>query len=136
MNMRKFSTAFLTALILGASLLNFSGQAYAAEQLDNAIHNHEEATHNHEEATHNHEELTESGDIGLMYIPCPVNEPNPHSMIFMSSHEIYQGQTGSYHYHGNRYCVAEQYLVRSLYSCRYCGTDEWRTSTRLFHPGL
>ncbi|WOV87052.1 hypothetical protein QWT69_14420 [Sporosarcina oncorhynchi] len=124
MKMRKF----LTVLILGATLFSFSDFAHAEGHDDNTIHNHDEATHNHGE-------LTETGDIGLMYVPCPVADPNPHNMIFMSSHEIYKGQTGSYHYHMNRYCVAELYLVRSLYSCKYCGWDEWRESNRIFHPG-
>ena len=126
-------------------MLTFNGFAHAEanhnhdeanHNHDEANHNHDEANHNHDEANHNHGELTEYGDIGVMYIPCPVADPNPHYMVFMSSYEVYQGQTGSYHYHGNRYCVAELYKVRSLYSCKYCGWDEWKESSRIVHPGL
>ena len=119
----------LTTLILGVCLLSFGRFAHAEEYHNNDIHNHDSDVHNHDE-------LMESGNIAPMYIPCPVADPNPHAMIFMSSYEVYKGQTGSYHYHGNRYCVAELYLVRSLYSCKYCGWDEWRESSRIIHPGL
>lgn len=135
--MRRFITAFLTALFLGGSLLNFSGHAHAEENLDNAIHNHEEASHNHVSATHEHGELTESGDIGIMYIPCPANDPNPHHMISMSStNPIKIGTTGDPHYHDKRYCIAEVWSYRTLYSCKYCGWDEWRTTTYTVHPAL
>lgn len=126
---------FFAVAILGFGLLSFSTLSHASESTHS--HAEEAVTHSHAaEAVHsNGVEEIQTSDIGARYVPCP-ETGGPHSMQYMSTKTSNGGNTGTSHYHENRYCQPYIKITKKLYTCSNCGYDEWRETSATVHPGL